>query len=162
MAVYIVDSNFFIQAYRSHYPFDVVPGFWDKIKQLAEKGIIISIDKVRDELYANKDELTSWCQQNLPIEFFKDTTVCISEYAEITQWAISLNFYTQQALNEFLDTEEADAWLISYSKLNGDQIVTHEIKSNSKNRIKIPDVCEPFNVKCVNTIEMFRQLGESF
>jgi hypothetical protein len=48
---YILDSNFFIQAHRSNYPLDVAQGFWLKLKELAESGIVVSIDKVRDELY---------------------------------------------------------------------------------------------------------------
>ena len=41
---FIIDSNFFIQAYRINYPFDVVPSFWVKVKELAEKhGISMPI-----------------------------------------------------------------------------------------------------------------------
>ena len=37
MAMYLVDSNFFfIQAHRANYPFDVVPGFWITVKNLAD------------------------------------------------------------------------------------------------------------------------------
>ena len=39
---FIIDSNFFIQAYRINYPFDVVPSFWVKVKELAELCPIIS------------------------------------------------------------------------------------------------------------------------
>ncbi len=35
-----------------------------KVKELAEKGLIISIDKVWNELHQNKDDLTLWCQEN--------------------------------------------------------------------------------------------------
>lgn len=47
MAKYLLDSNIFIQAHRMYYPFDVVPSFWNKILELSNKGIIISIDKVK-------------------------------------------------------------------------------------------------------------------
>jgi hypothetical protein len=43
MVVYILDSNFFIEAHRVSYPVDVAYSFWNKVKQLAENGIIISI-----------------------------------------------------------------------------------------------------------------------
>lgn len=63
---------------------------------------------------------------------------------------------------EFLDVNEADAWLIAFAKTNNNIIVTHEISDpQSKKRIKIPDAgFEP--VECVNTIEMFRRLGQTF
>ena len=47
MSVYVVDSNFFIQAHRAHYPLDVAVSFWAKVKQLAYEGKIISIDNVK-------------------------------------------------------------------------------------------------------------------
>jgi hypothetical protein len=47
MPVYVLDSNFFIQAHRFHYPIDVAAGFWNKVRQLAEEGRVISIDKVK-------------------------------------------------------------------------------------------------------------------
>lgn len=163
-APFVLDSNFFIQAHRMHYPIDVVPSFWLKIKELAEKGIIVSIDKVKDELHLNKDELTLWCDDNLPKDFFKETDVVINEYVAVTAWANSKSAqYNIAALNEFLDATEADAWLIAYSLANGSRIVTHETSEpNRKSKVKIPDVCSPFGISCVNTIEMFRYLGEQF
>lgn len=40
MTVYVVDTNFFIQAHRSYYPLDVVPTFWRRVRDLAEEGKI--------------------------------------------------------------------------------------------------------------------------
>lgn len=73
MEIYIVDSNFFIQAHRSIYPLDIATGFWNKVKQLANTGLIFSIDKVKDELYDKNDELEEWCKNNLPENFFLDS-----------------------------------------------------------------------------------------
>jgi len=74
MSIYVVDSNFFIQAHRAHYPFDVAVSFWNKVKQLAHAQKIISIDKVKDEIYGHNDELEEWCKANLPRDFFRTTT----------------------------------------------------------------------------------------
>jgi len=41
MAVYVVDSNFFIDAHRANYPLDIAFSFWKKIKELATAGTII-------------------------------------------------------------------------------------------------------------------------
>lgn len=71
MPLYVVDTNFFIQAHRSTYPMDVVQSFWKKIKELADQEKFISIDKVRDEIFRNDDELTVWVKQNLDDSFFK-------------------------------------------------------------------------------------------
>lgn len=163
-APFVLDSNFFIQAHRMHYPMDIVPGFWLKIKELALKGVIVSIDKVRDELHLNKDELTIWCDDHLPKDFFKETDIVIDKYIAVTTWVNSKSsHYNAVALNEFLNSTEADAWLIAYAIANGSSIVTHETSEpNRRNKVKIPDACAPFGVSCINTIEMFRYLGEQF
>jgi len=164
MKLYVVDSNFFIQAYRFYYPLDVAESFWNKVKQLAKEGKIISIDKVKSEIYGNNDDLTLWCKSNLPNDFFKDTTQVLSTYGRIANWAYLMNgHYLQKAIDEFLDAEEADAWLIAYALAKKITIVTYEVSAPyAKNKIKIPDVCMHFNVQYVNAIKMFRELGERF
>lgn len=166
MEVYVLDSNFFIQAHRASYPLDIAFSFWNKVRQLAEKGKIISIDKVKNELYDKNDSLEEWCLDNLPENFFKDTSQIMSSYGEVSAWAISKNdHYMPNALNEFLNADEADAFLIAYCLADkGSRIVvTHEISNpNQKSKIKIPEPCIAFGIRFCNTIEMFRRLGETF
>ncbi|PIB31397.1 hypothetical protein BFP77_02180 [Maribacter sp. 4U21] len=67
--LYLIDSNILIQAHRKYYPFDVIPGFWNKLSELAKVGIIKSIDKVKLEVIDNcrdGDLLKDWCKSNLP------------------------------------------------------------------------------------------------
>ncbi|MBD0851966.1 DUF4411 family protein [Maribacter arenosus] len=166
MTVYVVDSNFFIQAHRVNYPLDIAYSFWNKVKELAETGRIISIDKVKAELYDKNDDLEAWCKANLPEDFFKSTDEVMTEYGRVTSWAISLNHhYLPNALNEFLDADEADAFLVAYSLADKDNrvLVTQEkSQPTRKNKIKIPEACNPIDVRFLNTIEMFRELGETF
>lgn len=166
MALYIVDSNFFIQAHRATYPLDIATGFWNKVKQLAETGIIVSIDKVKKELYDKNDDLEVWCKTNLPDDFFKDSSEVISEYAQVSAWAVSMSgHYLANALNEFLDSDEADAFIVAFAlaDLQSRIILTQEVSQPArKNKIKIPEPCNALGVQYVNTIKMFRQLGETF
>lgn len=165
MSKFIVDSNFFIQAHRSIYPLDVVQSFWFKIKNLASVGTILSIDKVKLEIFdnsAHQDELKEWCQSNLPDDFFQSTDSVLANYITIVKWVNSSNF-TDRAKQEFLETDLADPWLVAFAMSNGWIIVTYEkSEPNRKNKIKIPEVCKQFNVRNINTIEMFRELNESF
>jgi len=166
MPVYVLDSNFFIQAHRFYYPIDVATGFWNKVSQLAKQCKIVSIDKVKKEIYDKNDALKDWCRNNLPEDFFKDTSVVMAAYAQVTTWAISRSgHYLQNALNEFLDADEADAFLVAYCLADSINrfIVTQEVSEpNRQNKVKIPDACIALNVSYLNTVEMFRQLGETF
>src|SRR5690606_21828737 len=149
-----------------HYPIDIAAGFWNKIRDLAHQRSIISIDKVKDELFDRNDALEEWCISNLPEDFFKDTSHVMSEYAQVTGWAVSRGgHYLQNALNEFLDADEADAFIIAYCLADPENrvVVTQETSEpNRQNRVKIPDACNALNVSVVSTIEMFRRLGETF
>lgn len=166
MGVYIIDSNFFIQAHRDTYPLDVAFSFWNKVKQLALEGKIISIDKVKDEIYDKNDALEFWCTNNLPDNFFKDTSEVINEYRQVTLWAFSRSsHYSPNAINEFLAADEADAFIVAYAlgNITTRTIVTQEVRRpEMKSKIKIPEPCNAFNIRYIRAMEMFRELGETF
>ena len=165
MSKYLLDSNVLIQAHQMHYPFDIVPNFWKKLLDLFNKGIIISLDKVKKELCGNlhPDELELWCTNVMPSSFFNDSSNCIDTYSEIALWANGNQHFTQGAIDEFLATDLADPWLIAYAKKNNCVIVTHELSQpQRKNRIKIPEPCIHFGIRYITSIEMFRELNETF
>jgi hypothetical protein len=166
MSLYLLDTNFFIQAYRTNYPIDVAESFWKKVEQLAQAGRIISIDKVNAEIIKNEDELTAWIGSRLPEAFFhkSESNECLLNYRTLSSWAISrADHYQQNAIDEFLEAKRADAWLIAFAMAYGHVIVTQEISEpQKKSKIKIPDVCNVFGVGYVDTVGMFRRLGEKF
>lgn len=102
----------------------------------------------------------------MPDNFFKDTSTIIPQYSQVATWAVSKSgHYLPNALAEFLDADEADAWLIAHALVDPAQhiLVTHEVSEpNRKNKVKIPDACIANDVQYCNTIEMLRQLGERF
>ncbi|OFX84253.1 MAG: twitching motility protein PilT [Bacteroidetes bacterium GWF2_33_16] len=166
MGLYVIDSIFFIQAHRDIYPLDVAFSFWNKIKQLAGEGKIVSIDKVKDELYDKNDALEAWCRNNLPEDFFKDTSGIMIEYGQVTSWAVSKSsHYLPAAINEFLSADEADAFIIAYvlNDKNNRTLVTQETSEpNRKSKIKIPEPCNEFSIRYIKTMEIFRELGVTF
>ena len=162
---YLLDSNVFIQAHRMYYPFDVVPNFWNKLEELSDRELIISIDKVKKELcdISRPDELSTWCNDKMNGGFFVDTTPCVDKYGEIALWTYSHTQFIQNAKDEFLKTDLADPWLIAYAMKNNCIIVTHETSNpNAKKRIKIPEPCIHFGIQYMNPIQMFRTLRVSF
>ncbi|MBN8706468.1 MAG: DUF4411 family protein [Bacteroidetes bacterium] len=166
MSIFVVDSNFFIEAHRATYPLDVAPSFWNKVKYLADSSKICSIDKVKSELSVHQDDLERWCAANLSDDFFKESSTCLSQYSQIAKWAQSRSgHYLPQAISDFLHADEADAFLIAFTLADPSNriLVTQEVANPlQKNRIKIPDVCKALGVTCCNTVEMFRKLGETF
>ena len=52
---------------------------------------------------------------------------------------------------------EADYSLTACAMSKNLALVTHEVSQLSRGRIKIPDVCETFNVECISPFEMLRR-----
>lgn len=163
MACYILDTNFFVQAHRQYYPFDVFPSFWDTIHRLCSDGVLVSIDKVYNELRHNNDALTKWVDDYLTKEFFVSTETIIPHYTEVIKWATSKSsHYKPAALSEFLHADEADAWLVAYALADRDNrnLITHEVsRPEARNKIKIPEACNAVNVGFMDSITMFRAIG---
>lgn len=164
MVKYIIDANILIQAYRKYYTLDVFVSFWEKIKHLADTEVICSIDKVKNEIIPNGDDLSLWCIKQLPSSFFINSSSFIVEYSTVIRSVSNLNKYTKSAISEFSDSNIADAFLVasamSLSVVDKYVLVTEEVSDPRRiKRVKIPDVCSMFNVRWINTIEMFKELN---
>jgi hypothetical protein len=138
------------------------------MKLIFENDNIISIDKVKDEIYHQEDELTLWCKSNIAKRFWKSTNLCLEEYAEIQNWAQNKH-YNQRALLQFADLKNADPFLVSHAKYLSFKlnlkvtVVTEEVSNpESIRNIKLPDVCKDFNIRFIKINEFFREIGVKF
>lgn len=166
--LYILDTNILIYPSRVSHPIDIHPTYWSKISDLLKRQDVISIDKVKDEIYNHEDALTDWCKTNIPKNFWSSTVNSISEYAEIQNWAQSKS-YNERALSEFAESKNADPFLVAFALntlINNDfevTIVTLELsRPDSIKSIKIPDVCISFNIRFININDFFREISASF
>jgi len=158
---FVLDTSVFIQAYRSYYHFDIAPKFWDALIQHASAGVLLSVDRVRDEIDKGKDGLAQWVNNHCH-HWFKSTNGAdvLDAYREVIRWAMMQSQYTSAAKREFAEAENADAWVVAYAKAKGCVVVTQETSApQSKNTVKIPDVCNAFGVKWINTFQMMRKLS---
>lgn len=158
---YLLDANALIEAAKRYYAFDIAPTFWAQLVQYAQQGVIVSIDRVKDEIDKGKDDLSDWCNNHFHSAFnhTQDQAV-LGAYAEIMRWAQTQSQYTHSARQELAQAENADAWVVAYAKAHGCIVVTHERHDpNIRRRIPIPTVCQAFGVACMDTFAMMRQLG---
>lgn len=163
--MYIIDSNCFIQNYRSYNPMDIALSFWHKIADLVKEGNIHSIDKVREELVKNKDDLSEWAKNMPQTFFFPIASVEMHAYFNIVNWA-SVSDYKPQAKIRFMAPDYADPYLIAYAlshQAENVTIVTEEVSArDSKKDIKLPDVCAHFNVRSIHFMEMLREMKVTY
>ena len=161
-AIYVLDTNVFIEAARRYYAFDIAPPFWESLVQYAATGRIYSIDRVKQELERGKDELATWATSQFNDAFAStDEEDVIESYSEVMSWV--------QAQDQFLDAAKADfaavadGWLVAYAKAKEYIIVTHELPAtDARSKVPIPNVCEALGVSYVDTFAMLRELGVRF
>lgn len=159
---YVLDANVFIEAKRRYYRFGLCPGFWEWLGWHYKQGTLRSIDRVKKELEPSKDELTRWAKKDSPAGFFAATTdkATAELFGKMVVWAHNERRYVPQALTEF--AMAADGWLVAYAKSNGFVVVTHEVPSEARNAVKIPNVCKAFGVDYVDTFDMLERLKAVF
>lgn len=162
--VFVLDANVFIEAARRYYAFDIAPAFWNALLDWAQKGHIVSIDRVKDELARLNDEVAEWARGQFH-EYFASTMdeEVIDAYRQIIQWAYAQAQFKESAKAEFARADNADAWIVAYALAKRAIVITHEqFKPDIKRKIPIPNVCRAFSVPYMDTFEMLRQLGVRF
>ncbi len=163
--VYVLDANVFVQAHRRHYGFDVCPGFWKFLVSKHVEGLVISIDRIRDEIAAgDKDALETWAKDTAPKSLFATTADpnVAANFAAIMQWVESQMQFRREAKDEF--ARVADGWLVSYAMAHpGHVVVTHEeFAADAQKRVPLPNICKKFSVPYVDPFIMLKELQASF
>ncbi len=162
---YLVDSDVLITAKNLYYAFDLCPGFWKSLLHYHGEGWIFSVDRVRNELLAGRsdEDLFQWVKNDVPEKFFLpvDTDELARVYTEIMMWVQRHPNYFDHAKAKF--ATGADGWLVACAQVRGATVVTNEQPAPaSRKDVKLPDVCDEFQVPRQNTFVMLRVLGAQF
>ncbi|MCB0642598.1 MAG: DUF4411 family protein [Phaeodactylibacter sp.] len=160
MPGYFLDTNVFIQAQKVYYGMDIVPAFWEWLDKEALAGNIFSSSLVLEELKKGDDELVAWAKEAHRKPFFEVPTASAQViFAAISEYVI--HHFKREEADAFLDG--ADPWLIAQAKAAGAVVVTMEAKVGpGSSKVKIPNICEQFDVPYQNTFELLRALGARF
>lgn len=159
--MYCLDANTLIEAKNVHYAMDFCPAFWEMIEVAHKKGFVFSIDFIYTELVKGNDTLATWAKSQKENNLFIETSDVETQMAFIEIVNHVNEKYSEKEAKRFLDV--ADPWLIAKCKVMGATLVTKEVlaPSNTK-KVKIPNICEVFDVKYMQTQDMIRSLGVKF
>ncbi len=145
---FIIDSNVFIDAKNKYYGFDVCPGFWKWLLVKHEEGLLFSIDKVKNDINQGNDTLQKWIQFETPQGFFLGTeSITNFELNEIRTKLEQADIRHDKSnkIDDFMGC--SDPYLIAYARMTDYGIITLEKGGiNHREKIKIPGVCELFDV----------------
>ncbi|MEX2515472.1 MAG: DUF4411 family protein [Gammaproteobacteria bacterium] len=159
--MYVIDSDVLITAKNSYYAFDLCPGFWNSLLVQHRAGQVYSLDRNRMELLQGRDDddLVRWVNESVPAGFFLSTHQAdvAAAYTDIMMWVQRNPQYFDSAKAQF--ATGADGWLVAYARVNDCVVVTQEEpRPESRNQIKLPDVCNQFGVRPENVFTMLRAL----
>jgi hypothetical protein len=157
---FVLDADSLIRSKRQHYAFDICPGFWKALEFHFKQGTVGSIVNIRNEVSGGKDSLDSlaiWVKRLPKSVFAEIDDQSVEEYRKVVTKIQADKTYHPSAKRKFL--KGADPWLIAFAKTHQLTLVTYEVRSQSPNKIKLPDVGDMFGVSCIPPYVMARQLG---
>ncbi len=156
---YCLDTNILIQAWQKYYSPKFCPEYWQVLNQLGISDQIFIPEEVKDEILKTDDDLSKWIKK-CQIPVIKTSESVINNLSKI---------YAANPLHKFLvDNTKArslaDPWVIAHAMTGNATVVTQEVKVTavSSKRIKIPNVCENMNVRCINDFKMIQELNIKF
>lgn len=159
--MYLLDSNVLIEAKNRYYAFDFCPAFWEWLILQNKHKKVYSIKKVKDEIIAGKDELKDWVQGINPdfflkpedsiSEAFKKINHCLAEKPILEDKNPTLK-YEEPAISTF--QQAADYYLIAQAFALGATVVTHEVLSEGRKTVKIPNICKSLNITSITPYKM--------
>ncbi len=156
--MYLFDANILIYPHRQCYSFDIAPGFWSQLVEKAPNTIVL-IDRIRDEIYRNEDDLSNWLKKYGHCFIFKssaDKNVHES-YKKIINLVVEDKQYKESAKRTFAD--RADSWLCAHALAYDYILVTQEeYAPESKNIIKIPNICVMFGIEYIDLFQAIKAL----
>ena len=158
---YIMDSSSLIELNR-HNPIDIFPSVWKNMESLISKGLLVAPIEVLNEITERDDQLAKWAKEQT--SFFRAPT-----QRQIEILKDILKAYPSMVRED--RKYDADPWVIALAiemTTNSQQtlvpikriVVTEEKLRGEK--IRIPYVCQKYNIDSIDIIEMFRIEGWKF
>jgi hypothetical protein len=161
--LYLLDANVLIDANRDYYPIERVPEFWEWLLEMGKLDRI----KIPQEFYEEvifprppKDKevpLVEWLKTN------NDTLVLGEEAAVELVARVTEQGYASDLTDEEIVKVGQDPFLVAYAlvdRQNRSVVTTEHSKPNrTRANRKLPDVCNDFNVPCINTFALIQELN---
>lgn len=157
---YLPDANTYIEAKNQYYGMDICPAYWDWLDRQFALGTIASVDMIGRELKEGNDELANWVRERPDHFISNDDELTQTLFADIVQFVMEGD-YNPGNRDNFL--AKADPWIIAKAKAIGASVVTHEVVAAANTRkVKVPNICQQFEVPCLNTFRFLRELEARF
>lgn len=142
--IYVFDSSPLVDLFRYFYP-QRFPSLWASFDKLVSAQKIISVREVYNELKDYEDRLANWVKSHRS-SFPKpsnDELNFVVEIFKITHFQMLI-----RKKERLQGKPVADPFVIAKAKVYEGCVVTQE--KFKKNAAQIPNVCDHFNVPCID------------
>jgi hypothetical protein len=141
--IYVFDSSTLIHLFRYYYR-NRFPSLWSKFDEAIASQEILSVREVLNEVDQGSDTLSEWAKDHR--DFFVQSTaeelVFVSKiFAEPQFQALVRN------QERMLGKPVADPFVVAKARLLNGCVVTQESRTKTA---RIPNVCEHFEVECLD------------
>lgn len=153
MNIYVFDSSALMHLFDYYYE-SRFPTLWKRFNQSVENGQVVSVREVKNEIFGhhNKERrINKWAKQN-PWLFTAPTLEemqFVQEIFKVEHFQVIIS-----RKNLLIGKPVADPFVIAKAKVIEGTVVTNE--TYKPHGAKIPNICEYFNIKCVN-LEKFME-----
>lgn len=157
---FVVDADVFIRAHHDDYPPDVFPGVWEALAQACDEGVIVTTPRVFAEVSFPPD-LVAWMKERKEalVVDVSDPGV-VESLRAVMAWTDRQVRFTEEKRREF--ERSADPELIAYALANRLAVMTNEQPAPRSSTVKIPDVCDAFDIEVTSLLDLFRHRGAAF
>lgn len=143
------------------FPEDVFPTLWTELDTLTTGGRLIAPHEVLREIEAGDDEITGWAKahRSMFADLDDETGRCIEELIEKFE---RLRDTVRQGPR--LADPIVVALCLARSRANAenDYLVVTQENRKGPGSLAIPNLCEPFGLKPIKVMELFRREGFRF
>lgn len=155
--IYVFDTSS-VRSLQHFYP-SVFKTIWDGLDTLIQQQNLISTREVWNELERQNvsADVLAWAKQNKQI-FTTPTAAELQFVAQIFQIKHFQSLIGEQ--QRLKGTPVADPFVIACAKIKGGTVVTEELLKPTA--AKIPNVCQHFNVPCIDLEGFMQQQGWAF
>ena len=158
--LYLLDANVPIDANRDYYPIERVPEFWEWLVEMGELGRVKIPIEIYEEIIlpppSRADVLVDWLKNHRDALLLEEQ-VRVDLAAHVTERG-----YADDLTDDGIEKIGRDPFLIAYALADVQNrcVVTNERPRPGRTRANrhLPDVSREFNVLCINTFDMIREL----
>lgn len=151
---YCVDTSAWMDGWQRYYPNDVFPTLWQRLHDRITAGEIIASEEVYVELARKDDALHKWLQER------KQMLVPLDE--DIQTHAGELLHEYPRLVDTLRNRSTADPFVVATALARIAVVVTGELPNGRLDKPKIPDVCRAKGIRCINFLQMIREMRLSF